>query len=51
MMPPAFSLAVLEVWGSLFLCRVRREEALMLETYGDSYRHYMQRVGGIWPRR
>lgn len=43
-------LAGLLVWLPLFLRRVRREEALMLETYGDAYRDYMRRVGGVWPK-
>lgn len=35
----------LEVMG-----RMQFEEALMLETFGDQYRVYMQKAGGLFPR-
>ena len=34
----------------LFLYRLPREERMMLDVYGDEYRDYMSRVGGLVPR-
>lgn len=34
----------------LYLLRVPREEQLMLETFGASYREYMERTGRVFPR-
>jgi protein-S-isoprenylcysteine O-methyltransferase Ste14 len=42
-------LAGLVGFGSLFFGRVRREEQMMLETFGDDYRHYMSRTYLIIP--
>ena len=36
--------------GLLWLVRVPREEAMMLERFGDAYRDYMQRTGRLFPR-
>jgi protein-S-isoprenylcysteine O-methyltransferase Ste14 len=36
-------------FGILFFGRVAREERMMLETFGDSYRGYMERTGRIFP--
>ena len=36
-------------FGILFFGRVTREERMMLETFGDSYRAYMARTGRIFP--
>ena len=36
-------------FGTLFLLRVGREEALMIETFGDDYRRYMARTARILP--
>ena len=36
-------------FGILFFGRVAREERMMLETFGDSYRAYMERTGRIFP--
>ena len=33
-----------------YLLRVREEEKLMLEQFGDQYRSYMQTVGSVFPR-
>ena len=33
-----------------YFMRVRAEEQLMLEQFGDRYRSYMQKVGGVFPR-
>jgi protein-S-isoprenylcysteine O-methyltransferase Ste14 len=33
-----------------YLLRVRAEEQLMLEQFGEQYRTYMQKVGGVFPR-
>lgn len=35
----------------IVLLRVRHEERVMLETFGDAYREYFQRTGRFWPRR
>jgi protein-S-isoprenylcysteine O-methyltransferase Ste14 len=37
-------------FGTLYLFRVGREEAMLLETFGDEYRDYMRRTGRIIPR-
>ena len=42
-------LAGLVGFGSLFLGRVGRGEQMMLETFGDDYRHYMSRTYRIIP--
>lgn len=34
----------------LYAQRVPREEAMMLEAFGDEYQHYMQKTGRILPR-
>jgi protein-S-isoprenylcysteine O-methyltransferase Ste14 len=36
-------------FGTLFFCRVGREERLMMETFGDQYRQYMARTRRIIP--
>jgi protein-S-isoprenylcysteine O-methyltransferase Ste14 len=36
-------------FGTLFFLRVGREEALMIETFGDEYRGYMARTSRILP--
>jgi protein-S-isoprenylcysteine O-methyltransferase Ste14 len=36
-------------FGTLFFLRVEREEALMIETFGDKYRRYMARTSRILP--
>ncbi len=33
-----------------YFLRVRAEEELMLEQFGNQYRSYMQKVGGLFPR-
>ena len=33
-----------------YFMRVKAEEQLMLEQFGDQYRSYMQKVGGIFPK-
>jgi protein-S-isoprenylcysteine O-methyltransferase Ste14 len=42
-------LAGLVGFGSLFFGRVGREEQMMLDTFGDDYRHYMSRTYRIIP--
>ena len=34
----------------LFIARVPREEAMMIEQFGDEYRAYMQRTGRFFPK-
>jgi protein-S-isoprenylcysteine O-methyltransferase Ste14 len=36
-------------FGTLFFLRIGREEALMIETFGDDYRRYMARTARIVP--
>ena len=33
-----------------YVLRVKAEEQLMLEKFGDQYRTYMQKVGGVFPK-
>jgi protein-S-isoprenylcysteine O-methyltransferase Ste14 len=33
-----------------YILRVQAEEKMMLDTFGDQYREYMRRVGGVIPR-
>jgi protein-S-isoprenylcysteine O-methyltransferase Ste14 len=33
-----------------YLLRVREEEKMMLDTFGDEYREYMKNVGGVIPK-
>jgi protein-S-isoprenylcysteine O-methyltransferase Ste14 len=42
-------LAGLVGFGTLFFGRVAREERMMLEAFGDSYRAYMARTGRVFP--
>ncbi len=44
-------LSGLVVFLLTYLLRVPREEQMMLERYGDAYRTYMERTGGVIPRR
>lgn len=36
-------------FGTLYFGRVAKEERMMLETFGDSYRVYMARTGRVFP--
>jgi protein-S-isoprenylcysteine O-methyltransferase Ste14 len=36
-------------FGALFFLRIGREEALMIETFGDEYRRYMARTARVLP--
>jgi protein-S-isoprenylcysteine O-methyltransferase Ste14 len=36
-------------FGTLFFARIGREEALMVETFGDRYRDYMRRTARVIP--
>lgn len=38
------------VFIPFYILRVRAEERLMLEQFGDQYRSYMQKVGAVLPR-
>lgn len=43
-------LAGIAGFGTLYLLRVRAEEEMMLATFGDEYRQYMQRTGRLFPK-
>ncbi len=34
-----------------YFLRVRAEEKMMLDAFGNAYREYMEKVGGIFPKR
>lgn len=38
-------------FGLLYLIRAPREERMMEEVFGESYRDYVERTGRLWPRR
>ena len=38
------------VFIPFYILRVRAEEQLMLEQFGDQYRSYMQKVGAVFPK-
>ncbi|HNB53800.1 MAG TPA: protein-S-isoprenylcysteine O-methyltransferase [Anaerolineales bacterium] len=42
--------ACLVLFLPVFLVRVPREEKMMLDQFGEAYRAYMQRVGGVIPK-
>jgi protein-S-isoprenylcysteine O-methyltransferase Ste14 len=48
----AFWLIVLLVVGSILMLYMRldKEEAMMIEQFGDAYRAYMRRTGRLLPR-
>lgn len=43
--------AGLVTFGLVYLTRVPREEKMMLDQFGGEYAEYMEKVGGIIPRR
>ncbi len=45
----AAGLAGLAGFGTLFFCRIGREERLMAETFGDEYRQYVARTDRVIP--
>ena len=38
------------VFVTFYFLRVRAEEKMMLDTFGEQYRAYMQKVGGVFPK-
>ena len=36
-------------FGTLFFLRIRREEEMMIEIFGDEYRSYMRRTWKVLP--
>jgi protein-S-isoprenylcysteine O-methyltransferase Ste14 len=38
------------VWAIFYFLRVPPEEKMMLDTFGDEYREYMKRTGGVIPK-
>jgi protein-S-isoprenylcysteine O-methyltransferase Ste14 len=43
-------LAGMVIYAAIYLERVPREERMLVEQFGDAYRAYMARTGGIFPR-
>ena len=37
-------------FGTLYLLRVRHEEQMMLETFGNAYAEYARRTGRVFPK-
>ncbi len=42
--------AITATFLPLYVTRVPREEAMLLETFGTEYQDYMNRTGRIWPK-
>ncbi len=42
--------AALSAVACLYVIRRPHEEAMLLDTFGDEYRQYMNATGGIWPK-
>lgn len=42
---------ILIAFAAMYFIRVPREEAMLVERFGDAYRAYMDRTGRIWPKR
>lgn len=40
----------LAVWIPFYILRTRAEEKMMLETFGETYREYMKKTGGVVPK-
>jgi len=40
----------LPIFIPFYLLRVKAEEQMMLERFGDQYRSYMQKVGAVFPK-
>ncbi len=40
----------LVVWILFYFLRVRAEEKMMLDTFGDKYREYMKKIGAVFPK-
>lgn len=43
-------LSGLLVWIPFYFLRVRQEEKMMLETFGEPYRDYLRRTGAVFPK-
>ncbi|MDG5816901.1 protein-S-isoprenylcysteine O-methyltransferase [Chitinispirillales bacterium ANBcel5] len=41
--------AMIVVMFPFYFYRVPREEQMMIERFGDRYREYIKRTGGVWP--
>jgi len=37
-------------WGTLYFLRVRKEENMMMEEFGDQYKEYMKETGRLIPK-
>jgi len=46
-----YGLSGLPTFALLFFHRLRREEGMMINAFGDQYRDYMRQVGGVIPWR
>lgn len=45
-----YGLSGLPAFALLFFHRMRREEGMMINAFGDQYRDYMRQVGGVIPK-
>jgi len=48
--PTLITLAMAPILLWMYLRLARREEAVMIDQFGDTYRHYMTQVNGFLPR-
>ena len=46
-----YGLSGLPTFALLFFHRLRREEQMMINAFGDEYREYMRNVGAVIPKR
>jgi len=42
--------ANLLIFIPFYMLRVQAEEKMMVDTFGDEYREYMKRTGGVLPK-
>ena len=38
------------VWALFYFLRVSAEERMMLDTFGDKYREYVNKTGAVFPK-
>lgn len=45
-----FFVALIVISIVVFALRIPKEEEMLIETFGDEYKAYMQRTRGLWPK-